>query len=220
MGSTHSATGSLAGAALLPDIDHPASTATRSAGPVTAVLSRCVRAASSAAWRATRAPGDDGGYRDGTGAHRHLTHTLPAAVVCGLAAGVAALHWVGAAVVVWVLLSLAICGAEACTPARGRLDWGTRALVSAAGAGVVMALAQPHPALLGVLVAAGMVVHVLGDWLTPAGVPLAWPLCHRGRRWWMWRSPVAFKTGDCWQETAVRWACWSGTPLVAALTVT
>lgn len=82
---------------------------------------------------------------------------------------------------------------------------------------VVMVAAPPNPALLAAVVAVGMVVHILGDWLTPAGVPLAWPLRHRGKRWWMWRSPVAFRAdAECWQEKAVRWACWSGTPLAAA----
>ncbi|CAM3864565.1 metal-dependent hydrolase [Nocardiopsis rhodophaea] len=83
--------GVLAGAALLPDLDYPTSTATRSAGPVTAVLCRVVRAASSTVWRATRTPADDGGYSDGTGVHRHLTHTLPAAAVCWSGAPVVAL---------------------------------------------------------------------------------------------------------------------------------
>lgn len=36
---------------------------------------------------------------------------------------------------------------------------------------------------------AGHLVHVAGDWLTPDGVPLAWPLARRGKRWWRFRAP-------------------------------
>src|SRR5690606_22531276 len=66
-----------AGAALLPDLDHPTSTATLSQGPVSAAASRGVRALSSRVWRATRTPWDRGG-RDGDGGHRRLSQTVPA----------------------------------------------------------------------------------------------------------------------------------------------
>lgn len=77
---------------------------------------------------------------------------------------------------------------------------------------VVMVADPPHPVVLGVVVATDMVVYILGDRLTPQGAPLAWPLRHQGKHWWMFRSPLAFRAGDCWQETLVRWVCWAGPP--------
>src|SRR5690606_1991902 len=83
-----------AGAALLPDLDHPTSTATLSQGPVSAAASRGVRALSSRVWRATRTPWERGG-RDGVGVHRHLSHTVPAAAVGGAVVAVAGLWLAG-----------------------------------------------------------------------------------------------------------------------------
>ncbi|MBV2364238.1 metal-dependent hydrolase [Streptomonospora nanhaiensis] len=239
MGSTHAASGALAGvavaavaggalvdlaacglvgagAALLPDLDHPESTATRSQGPASQGLSRAVRAASSAVWRATRAPGDDGGLHDGLGRHRHLTHTLPACAAAGVVCGAAASTVPGAAVVLWVLVSLGLRGLGQCVRGQRRAalsSWLTVSLAALLVTGVVLGVAPPHPVLLGAVVAAGALVHVLGDWATSAGVPLAWPLMVRGKRWWMFRSPLAFRAGDgAWQERVLRWACGLGAP--------
>lgn len=240
MGSSHAATGALAGAvagalagggvvvsavaavvgagaALLPDVDHPGSTASLSQGPVSGWVCAGVRAASSAVWAATRARGDDGGWRDGAGRHRHVTHTPVVCAVVGVAAGlVAGLHPLVAGVVVWVVAGLGVRGLARCVP--GGLPPGAAGWVAvSAMSGVVAAAwvwAGLGPLLLGVLVGAGMLVHVAGDWLTPSGVPLAWPARWRGRRWWMFRSPVAFAAGDCWQERAVRWVCGLGVVLV------
>lgn len=208
-----------AGAGLLPDLDHPGSTATRSQGPASRAVSRGVRALSSWTWRATRSPRDDGGYRDGTGTHRHLTHTAPACVLTGFTAAVLSVHVYGAAVVLWLLVSLGLRGLGQCLTGRDRealSSWLTVSLGALLITGVVVGVAPPHPVLLGLVVAAGAWVHVLGDWLTSAGVPLAWPLRVRGKRWWMYRSPLAFNAdADSWQERAVRWACAIGVPALA-----
>src|SRR5699024_7813 len=105
MGSSHAATGLLAGAvlgslagahpadvvvcaavgagaALRPDLDEPGSTVGRSLGAITRGTSRLLRAASTRVYRSTatayelRTTRSDGG-------HRHLTHTVPAVVVFG-----------------------------------------------------------------------------------------------------------------------------------------
>lgn len=206
-----------AGAALLPDLDLPGTTATRSQGPVSRAVCSGLRALSSAVWAATRTRYDTGDAEEG-GAHRHLAHTLPACAVAGGLVWAAALHWVGAAVVLWLLVSLGLRGLGQCLTGKDRRElsqWTTVSVGAALATAVVMVAAPPDPVLLGTVVAVGMVVHVFGDWLTPQGVPLAWPITHRGKRWWMFRSPVAFKAGDCWQETLVRWVCWGGTPAAA-----
>lgn len=243
LGGTHAATGSLAGvvvagllgdaglvelatgaavgagAALLSDLDHPNSTATRSQGPASRAVCSGLRSLSGVVFQGTRTRYDDGCEDDG-GRHRHLTHTLPACVAVGALVWTVSSHWIGAAVVLWLLISLGLRGVGQCLTGRDRRElsqWTTVTVGAAVAVVVVMVAAPPNPVLLAAVVATGMVVHIFGDWLTPAGVPLAWPLVHRGKRWWMFRSPLAFRAGDCWQETAVRWVCWGGTPVAALM---
>lgn len=200
-----------AGAALLPDLDHPTSTATLSQGPVSAAASRGVRALSSVVWRATRTPWDRGG-RDGDGVHRHLSHTVPAAVVCGAVVAVAGLWWPALALVVWVVFSLAVRGLAACWRGR-RLGW-----AEASGAALLLTIGVfgfgVGPLVVAGMVALGVVVHVLGDALTVAGVPLAWPLRVRGARWRMVGAPLRFRTGrESVPEYVIRWVALGATPV-------
>jgi membrane-bound metal-dependent hydrolase YbcI (DUF457 family) len=66
--------------ALLPDLDTPSSTASRALGPVTGLVSWCVRGASRLAYATTKGPADE----PGTGTHRHLMHSLVMAAAVGL----------------------------------------------------------------------------------------------------------------------------------------
>ncbi|WP_231640909.1 metal-dependent hydrolase [Nocardiopsis sp. NRRL B-16309] len=203
-----------AGAALLPDLDEPGSTVGRSLGVVTAGLSRLLRSASRATYRATGTPYELREDRDG--GHRHLTHTVPAVLTFGaLWWGVASLGAVGLAVAVFALAALGL----ACV----LRPFGRSAVQGAGVLGVVVATAAvlfgSSPWLVGLTVAVGSLTHILGDWLTRSGVPLAWPLTHRGKRWWMFRSPVAFRTGQSRVEDAIRWCCLAGAPVVGMFTL-
>jgi membrane-bound metal-dependent hydrolase YbcI (DUF457 family) len=138
--------------ALLPDLDHPHSLASRAAGPVTWAVSALTRTVSRRVYRATCTDRDD---RSGdAGTHRALTHTWPFAL--------------------WVAVSTG-----AVLAAAGELWW---------------------PLLLrwwwlGLVLGLGCLVHVLGDALTFAGVPVLWPFVSRRRRWRRVRSPLPFRTG-------------------------
>ena len=80
-----------AGSALVPDLDHPSSTATRSQGFVTGLLSRGMRALSLAVYRRTRTPADRS-----DGEHRHLGHTPVFAAAVGAVIGLLChLSWWG-----------------------------------------------------------------------------------------------------------------------------
>lgn len=205
-----------AGAALLPDLDEPGSTVGRSLGVVTRGVSGLLRSLSSRVYRATATPYE---LRDSRsdGGHRYLTHTVPAVLGFGaLAWGLSALGALGLGLVVFALAALGL----GCV-ARG-FD---RRVVQAAGvaaatvAGVAVVLGSVPPWLVACVVSAGALTHILGDWLTRSGVPLAWPLLHRGKRWWMFRSPVAFVTGESSVEVAIRWVCLTGAPTVGVLAV-
>lgn len=181
-----------AGAALIPDLDHPSSTASRSQSTFTLAACQGVRALSAAVWRATKTDGDaTGGDRDGK--HRHLAHTVPAAFAVGALVGVACL-WAWTAVpVLWFVFSLSVRGLVAWKRYRP-WDWARTSAVALVLAWVAVS-GGVSPLLLGSVVALGMVVHVLGDALTLAGVPLLWPLRVRGARWRMFGAPLRFRTG-------------------------
>ncbi|MGQ4271035.1 metal-dependent hydrolase [Nocardiopsis changdeensis] len=222
-----------AGATLLPDLDTRSSTAARALGPVSQAVSRAARRLSEVVWAATATRLDREDPRPDTG-HRHLTHTLPACGVFGVLAWVACL--LAGAVAGWVLGAFGgpdaavfgpragvavVCGALAVPAARlvlllvpgvGRAQ--VHQGVVAAGAVVAAAAAWAEVAawVVGVGVCGGALLGVLGDALTPHGVPLSWPRIHRGRRWFMHRTRWTFPAkDDSRPEKCVRALCWAGT---------
>ncbi|WP_341721505.1 metal-dependent hydrolase [Thermobifida halotolerans] len=212
-----------AGAALVPDLDHPSSTVTRSQGPVTDLLSRGVRALSLAVYRRTRTPADNSG-----GEHRHLVHTPAFAIAVGAAAALAChLSWWASAVTVWFLSFLAL------RALVRRMTWGWVRTTLGSWAGAAVAAFGATALFLtvwgdgspgwgiGLLVASGMVVHSLGDALTSSGVPLAWPVKINGRRWAMLGAPrwMRFRTGT-WPEWVVQAGSLVGTVALGYVLIT
>ncbi|ALU39293.1 hypothetical protein AS188_05480 [Kocuria flava] len=151
-----------AGAALLPDLDHPGGTVSRSLPPVTTGLARLVCRIS--------------------GGHRRGTHSLlGVAAFTGLAAAaqkvgipVEGLGWVWplAAVMSVLLIAFAV-KVLAFVPDRvAKLNWAV-----GIGLGVVVGLWPPaHEWWFPLAVGTGVVVHLLGDLLTTRGIHLLYPL--------------------------------------------
>jgi membrane-bound metal-dependent hydrolase YbcI (DUF457 family) len=181
-----------AGAALLPDLDHPDSEATRRFSVVSFLACRIVRPLSALAYDLTRGPRDTG-----RGTHRGLTHTAVAAVVLGLAVNLASARW-GTPVLLgtlFVCLALAVKGLDALIP-------GPPSLLAAGGLTVAVAELVPGgiagtAGWLGTAVTLGMLVHSLGDAVTESGAPLLWPLPIRRRRWYPVGGPrpLRWRTG-------------------------
>lgn len=208
-----------AGAALLPDLDEPRSRVGRSLGQVTELVSLKLRETSRRVYQRTGtdielAEGKDGG-------HRHLTHTVPACLVFGLVGLLIALVPLGEALLV---LSMSALGLG--TVARSLTTWGTwkqrRVAVwwisGVLGLATLWAEDGGAPAwLIGLTVFVGALTHILGDWLTKSGVPLAWPFVVKGKRWWMFRSPVAFHTGKSKVEDGIRVGALIGLPVMLML---
>lgn len=140
-----------AGAAMIPDLDHPSSTIARTFGWPTQLLAQWV-----AYW---------------SGGHRKATHSALFAVGAGAVAGVLVLFQVGQIVAVTLALGL---GARA-------LGWTKGGAVANAGTFVVcglLAYGFAETVNLIWLPAAytlGCLAHVAGDACTKGGVPLAWP---------------------------------------------
>lgn len=204
-----------AGAALLPDLDHPASVATRRFSVFSWLACRVVRPLSAVVFDLTR------GRRDtGKGTHRGLTHTAVGAVLLGLGVNLASATW-GTPVLLgtlFVCLALAIKGLDALVP-------GPPSLVIAAG--LTWAVQQLPGGVagtagwLGTAVTLGMLVHAAGDAVTESGAPLVWPVPIRGRTWYPVGGPrpLRFRTGGPVEAWLVAPALTVATLVLAVLVV-
>lgn len=173
---THVVAGAIlsAGAALLPDADHPSATIAH-AVPITGKL-------------ATRA------VSQLSGGHRHGTHSLvAAAAVVFLAWGMLALDWSGAGRGDPRTLVSAAIGAALLAFAIRVLKivrrWPAAWALGIAGAAAITVLVPSQWAWLGLSIAIGWIAHLAGDLLTTGGLPLLWPLTPRAPRW-VRRVPV------------------------------
>ena len=205
-----------AGAALLPDLDHPSSVATRRFSVFSWLACHAVRPLSGVVFDLTR------GRRDhGKGTHRGLTHTAVGAVLLGLAVNIASATW-GEPVLLatlFVCIALAIKGLDALVP-------GPPSLVIAAG--LTYAVHEWVPGgtagtagWLGTAVTLGMLVHSVGDAVTESGAPLLWPVPIRGRTWFPVGGPrvTRFRTGGAVESWVVAPALTVGTLVLAVLVV-
>lgn len=140
--------GTVAGAAIIPDIDHPKSKATTMWGPVTSVPTGWLR-------RVVK--------------HRGVTHHPVVAVAVTLVAvGLAAVHPVTAALVVAVITGLVLTGLDHLLPGNTSrpitnfvLSWTAAAAVSVTGWDVWW---------LPLAAAVGVLTHIAGDALTKNGL--------------------------------------------------
>lgn len=137
-----------AGAALLPDLDHPEATIAYTFGPPSRALARIVNRVS--------------------GGHRHATHSLLFCAAAPLAVWLGDLlfgRWFEA-VLLFFLFAL---GVRALRLAPGLV------MVAAFGASTSAWFLLPDLSWLPWSVAAGCLAHVAGDCLTKEGCPLLWP---------------------------------------------
>jgi membrane-bound metal-dependent hydrolase YbcI (DUF457 family) len=172
-----------AGSALLPDIDEPQSTIARSFGPVSQLVSYGVNKLSELLHNATLGARD----RACDDGHRKITHTILGAILLGSLVSVLTVLF-GKPVVLatfFVTFGLALRGLIA--DAAQKYGWiGISAITLAATAGAYLLLpSDTSPWWIGIPVAAGMILHDLGDMVTKEGAPLLAPLIPiNGKRWW------------------------------------
>jgi membrane-bound metal-dependent hydrolase YbcI (DUF457 family) len=184
------------GAALLPDLDHPPATVSRSFGPLTQVISRGVDATSVGIYNLIRLKGDPHRH----GGHRTFTHTAVFAALAGIVTtSLVSLNntWLTAALL-FFFSGLGV---------RGLLhEWN-----HAADTFVVIVFsiaitwecwkwtqANAHAAgWFGVAVIAGCLAHCIGDAVTEDGCPILWPI-PLGRHLWYpigLPKPMRYRTG-------------------------
>lgn len=158
-----------AGAALLPDLDHPRASLAHSFGFATRAF----------AWLVGKV----------SGGHRHGTHSLLGVAAFTAAAWAAATHQgtLAGRIGLGVLLALVLGGAAYGAGVKGHLA----DLLAIAGA-VALVVTSWGLALVPLAVALGCATHLAGDMMTDHGCPLAWPLSVRRAHL---PEPFAFTVG-------------------------
>ncbi|HEX3788132.1 MAG TPA: metal-dependent hydrolase [Pseudonocardiaceae bacterium] len=184
------------GAALLPDLDHPPATVSRSFGPVTKGMSHVVDKVSVGIYNTIRLKRDP--HRNG--GHRTFTHTAVFAALAGtLTSSLLLLHlWWVTAILLFFFTGLGV---------RGLLhEWDHRAdtfVVIAASLVITwqcwrwLNTGGHHAEWAGLAVLVGCLAHCLGDAITEDGCPVLWPI-PLGLR--LWRpiglpTPMRYRTG-------------------------
>ncbi|MBF6353923.1 metal-dependent hydrolase [Nocardia higoensis] len=161
-----------AGAALLPDADHPKGTISRVLGPLTHYACKLISMLS--------------------GGHRQGTHSLLFVLVAGVVTWAGMLYvgrWFTLALV-FFLLALAVKALHLCPPGDSIRSWGTVAALATAGTFAMDHWISDKPAWLPFCVALGSLTHILGDCLTDRGCPLLWPIT------WRTSVPIIERTGN------------------------
>lgn len=212
-----------AGGALFPDLDlsgkvtrnQGGATVARTFGVVSLFIAEVIEKVSLGVYTATKLSKDP--VR--TNGHRTLTHTIPFTVLVGWGTTALCAKYGKWAVIgiLFFMIGLAL---------RGLFDeWAKRAgwvvvtLVSLAAAYFTY-LNLPgdrgYP-MIGLAVGVGCFVHILGDIITSAGVPILWPIPIKRRLWRMIGVPdsMALKVGSR-TETVVLRGAFTAIALVSA----
>jgi membrane-bound metal-dependent hydrolase YbcI (DUF457 family) len=159
-----------AGAAVLPDIDHPDATVARDFGFVTRAFAWLVEHVS--------------------GGHRHGTHSL-VGIAAFTGAAYAAEHYrqsLGGKIGLGLLLVLVLASALRALKLGGHFG----DLLAIAGAAAMLRYGY-DVTMVPWAIAAGTAAHLAGDMLTNEGIPIAWPLSRAHVR--LLPEPLAFTTG-------------------------
>jgi membrane-bound metal-dependent hydrolase YbcI (DUF457 family) len=222
-----------AGAALVPDFDHPSSRVANAGGLVTKMMAHGFAYLSRNIHHVTKLKAD----RVDEDGHRTFLHTFVFAALAGLLpAGVGsvagdiaraldhATHstaWDGrvgkflAALLVYVFVGLGFAAARAAFPGRqrrvklgkGRRKWRKSTVIALACAVGTYVLTPAGAWWLGLAVSIGCVAHLLGDVITASGCPVLWPLPIPARE-------KVYNRKTRKHEKVTRWRTWYlvGTP--------
>ncbi len=161
-----------AGAALLPDIDHPKGTIAQSLGPVSHYLAKGVSTIS--------------------GGHRHATHSLLFVILAGWATW-AGQHFLGRPFtlgLVFVMLAFGVRALHLSPSGDSLRAYGLCVIFAGAGTILMHRWLPDTPRWLPFAIGLGCLIHLVGDCLTERGCPLLWPLKQRAA------IPVISRTGN------------------------
>ncbi|MEU4544394.1 metal-dependent hydrolase [Nonomuraea dietziae] len=165
-----------AGAAMLPDLDHPSATIAQTFGPVTWLLSKVV------SWL--------------SGGHRGATHSLAFAVAAGFGAHyLASAYPIGRDIMVVLLIGLSLRAIGIGIPGN-KMGSAMVNIGLTAGLYVVFMSLGVGYAWLGLAVGIGSLIHVVGDCMTERGCPVLWPMAYKFMLPWK----IGIKTGKKFEQ--------------------
>lgn len=193
------------GSSLVPDLDNSASTSKSALGILGDLLSVIFRTTSEIIQTTVRTKYD----KDKPNPHRGFYHTIPGALLVGVTVmlftqlgggvslpGVGHVSWgfIFAIVVSWLNLHMALAGLFKQGMKKVKKQAGPfgEAIAFALSLTIVSLIFTQIPTntnywWIGAAVIFGMITHDLGDLMTTAGVPILFPLPHRGKMWWTYR---------------------------------
>lgn len=181
MGAKELAVGAVAcaGAALLPDIDHPQATIAYTFGPITKIISKIVNHLA--------------------GGHRQATHSLFFALGFGGLLQLATLGGNKASIItMFFLATFAFRGLGLVAPFMPSA-WKNFTVILQAAV-LTWAMVKWMPGTwwwLGLAGAMGCIIHLIGDSLTPEGVPWLWPVRYRVS------LPIISHTGNLMEKAII-----------------
>ncbi|GAA4584033.1 metal-dependent hydrolase [Planotetraspora phitsanulokensis] len=168
-----------AGAAMLPDLDHPSATIAQTFGPATWLLSKGVNFIS--------------------GGHRHATHSLLFAAVSGVGAHLLGQYSpIGRDILVALMIGLALRAIGIGIPNK-TITSAVLNVALTAGLFTAFHFMDVSYSWLGFAIGIGCLAHIVGDCLTERGCPVLWPIKAR----WLLPWDIGFKTGKKFENQIV-----------------
>ena len=209
----------ITGASLMPDLDAVTSTSINTLGIVGVLLSKAMRGFSTLVQSAIRTRGD-GSPGD---PHRGFWHTLLSAFLVGLiVSGLTSINTklftvagntvtVAIFVVIFIIyISLQLVLASLFKPfykrTKNKLMGSIALQIGSLITALILMISLPaelNYRWVGAAVTLGWILHLLGDMMTVAGVPILFPIKYRGKRWWNFRFPLAIKAGGTIENAIV-----------------
>lgn len=222
----------MVGGSLWPDWDSHGSTVVRSFGIFGKAVHEFINAIGLLIYNITRSKYD----KPKEGGHRTFFHTPAAAVLTGMAiSGLASLPgnvdlfgksytWgqICSLIIMWLFLHVGLAGLFEKTIKKARKKIGVY-LVMVVSLASTFAVSRFLPDnqnywWLGIAATAGILIHILGDMITKMGIPMAWPIPIRGKRWYDVSLPSFMRiTAGGWFEQAVLFPLFSIVTLIGAV---
>lgn len=208
----------IVGSSLMPDLDASQSTSINTLGPIGSGLSKMMRSTSSIIQSSIRSK-NDSAHPD---PHRGFWHTILSGIMIGLitmsltSVDVIVFSFkdtevtIAMVIVIFIIyISIQLLMASLFKKFYKKTKGSIKGKLAMKSSSLIVSIAllillpsELNYNWVGVAVAFGWIVHILGDAMTVSGVPLLFPFKYKGKRWWSFRLPLGIKAGG-WIEMSI-----------------